>query len=315
MKKIFMMMSAVALMACVSSCNKNEDAVEPIFQPKMAEVHESVYSNASGEWEFVSNERDEYYQWDGDRLVRWKCWLSPNYINESFQYDNAGRLVGAVCMDSNDVVEAYVHYTYDSDRVSKVTLLTLDSVVDADYVISYTDGKVTDIHVAYYNADLFKSGSPVVRQHDMLYRMFPDKVDKIASHAKGFVFTYNVRYEWAEDGSSTAYTNIMGIRDTLTLTYGNIPNPYYGFYEYNYIDVVFVKMAFPMFAPTLPTTFSARGLLTNGDGEFIYEFDGGNLSKCTVDIPESRFLDDDSELKYIERHVTTFSYTPQPISR
>lgn len=312
------MMSAVALMACASSCNKNEDAIAPInYQFKLAEVHERVYSDINGEWEFESNARDEYYQWENGRLAKWKCWLSPNaFINESFQYDNTGRLVGAVCADSNDVTVSYVQYTYDKDRVSKITLLTLDSVLDADYVILYNeDDKVSDINVTYYNADLFKSGSPLVCQYDMLYRMFPNKVDKVASQAKGVVFSYRVHYDWNEDGSTTAYSTILGIRDTLTLTYGDIPNPYYGFYEYNYIDVVLLQIVFPMFAPTLPMTYSARGLLNNGDGEFVYEFDGGNLSKCTVDIPEIRYLDDDSVLNYTERHVTTYTHTAMPVLR
>lgn len=304
-----MMMAAVAVVALFSSCNK-EDSISPIPQKKLVEVHKYVYTNENGDWELRENAKNEYYEWDGDRLVKWHYANYPNVLIDSFEYDNTGRIIGTVTMDSNNVTESYAKYDYDGDHVGKIVFYNLDSVAEAEYVMSYDNDKLTDIEVTYFDASLFKSANPVTR-HDLLRHISPEAFNQLAQQGKGMEFFYKVHYDWDEEGASTAYLSILGISDTLRLTYGNMPNPYYGFYEYNYIDEVLVLLSFPMFSPTLPTTFCKRGILGNEDGEFVYEFDGNLVTKCTYDVPKSRRNANGAEVYFTERTVTTFVYDKQ----
>lgn len=301
-----MMMAALAVVAFFSSCNK-EDDIHLIPQKRLIEAHKYVFNDLNGDWEMVENSSNEYFEWDGDRLVKWHDYNYPNIVNDSFLYDEAGRVICVLALDSNNAVESYSTYDYDGDHVGKITFYNLDSVPEAEYVMLYDGDKLTDIEVPYFDATLFKSAKPVVR-HDLMRRYAPEAFDNLAQQAKGMEFFYKVHYDWDEEGASTAYLSLLGITDTLRLTYGNMPNPYYGFYEYNYIDQVLVLMAFPMFSQTLPTTFSERGIMGNADGEFVYEFDGNLVTKCTYDTPETRRNSDGTETPYTKRTVTTFVY-------
>lgn len=317
MKKVLMTLAAVALVAFFSSCNKEDDVQPMSFQKKLAEVHKYVYSNESGEWEFVENEKNEYFEWDGDRLVKWHNSNFPNVMTDSFAYDNAGRLITSFVKDSVTGEESFASYEYEDERIAKILLYTLDSVLEAEYDITYVDGKLSNIFVTYFDASLAKSSSPImVRQRNMLNRTYPEasQLVKAAQQTKGVTLSYNTHYMWGEDGSSTACFELFGIRDTLTLTYGNMPNPYFGFYDFNYIDETFILMSFPMFAPTLPITFCERGGLGNADGEFLYEFDGDYVTQCTYYTPAQSRSDDGTYNYFIERKVTTYKYTVMPIS-
>ncbi len=231
MRKLVLILMAALLVTVATSCSKDDDANDGIYNPGK-KIHKVYYQDSSSE----TKELQETWNWNGSKLESIK---SSVYLAEYFTYEDN------ILVRTNDGDYGHADFTYRDGRLYKISVY-IGSELAADYTYIYgDDNKVSEISVVfYYDEEEEKS----FEKHLNPLRLFLpeeicDKVDEnryrhaSKSHGTMDIETgtisltwsgdnigrvyYDLKYEFVEDGCSYVENTTLDI----TMQYDTKRNP------------------------------------------------------------------------------------------
>lgn len=231
MRKLVLILMAALLVTAATSCTKDDDANDGIYNPGK-KIHKVYYQDSSSE----TKELQETWNWNGSKLESIK---SSVYLTEYFTYEDN------ILVRTNDGDYEHADFTYRDGRLYKISVY-IGSELAADYTYIYgDDNKVSEISVVfYYDEEEEKS----FEKHLNPLRLFLpeeicDKVDenrhRHASKSHGMMdietgtisltwsgdnigrVYYDLKYEFEEDGCSYVENTTLDI----TMQYDTKRNP------------------------------------------------------------------------------------------
>lgn len=214
MKKITSLFMAVAIVALITSCQKDNDG---IYKPgkKIAKI---TITEGEGD---VSVQT---WNWDGGLLKS----VDGTYNGQSdgsilYEYD--GKKLTKASYSTGD---AYYAISYEGKKISKIAAFN-DGRQEMSMELGYDGKQIKEIKVSYEEGDVAKRSISYRAMCTVLPREAVDLICKqLTSGAKG-AQTFTVTLTWDGKNLASVVIPYMGVDVNMNYTYDDKSNPYHDF--------------------------------------------------------------------------------------